>query len=97
MPQTVNVPTALAATTWTQVTTGDRAGNITFQNVGAENIWILGTVDNTAPTGGPKGVLIPPGQGIEGMTIAELFPDLTSPDRLFAFAPVGGVYVFYAA
>jgi hypothetical protein len=97
MPQTVSLPTALTQATWTQITDGDRSGNITFQNVGSDIIWILGAVDATAVTGGPKGILLHPGFGVNGKTIAELFPDLTSPDRLFAFAPVGSYYTFFAA
>lgn len=75
---------------WTQITDADVTGNITFQNRSQHPITIKATTDTTAPTNGNGGIVYGPGEGEQGKTIAELFPGLTSPDRLWGHAPLGG-------
>lgn len=85
-----NTPQALTAGAWTDISEEDITATFTFQNVGGDVIWLF--AGTSLPTGGPQGNLYDSGLGVTGKTLAELFPGLTSPTRLYALAPVGGYY-----
>ena len=88
MPQNTDI--VLAAAAWTQLTDADVAGPITFQNKTGDVIWVKATTDTTAPTNFNASVRYEPNEGEKKSTIAELFPGLTSPDRLWAWSQGGG-------
>lgn len=85
-----NTDITLAAGAWTQLTDADAAGDITFQNKTGDAIWVKATVDATTPTSFDGSIRYEPLEGEAGQTIAELFPGLTSPDRLWAWSHNGG-------
>ena len=83
MPQ--NTTIAVPAVTWTQLTDADIT-SITFQNVGSNHVVIKATTDGTAPTNSAGGFRYNPGQGERNVALADLFPGLTSRDRVWAWA-----------
>jgi hypothetical protein len=85
-----NTDITVAAATWTQLTDADVAGDITFQNKTGDAIFVKATVDTTAPTNFNGAIRYENLEGETGQTIAELFPGLTSPDRLWAWSHPGG-------
>jgi len=90
-----STPTAVtAAATWEDISGEDIAATFTFQNVGGNLIWLY--AGTALPTGGPRGIAYQGGEGEQGLTLAEFNPGVTSPTRLYAFAPVGGYYTLMA-
>ena len=90
---------SLTRDTWTSITANSLAA-LTAQNSGKNDVYILATVANTAPTGGPKGIRLKPGIGIDSTkTLAELFPGLATPAYVFAYceASAGTIFVSHAA
>jgi hypothetical protein len=85
-----NTDITLTAGAWTQLTNADAAGDITFQNKTGDAIWIKATVDATPPTTFDGSIRYENGDGEKVQTIAELFPGLTTPDRLWAWSHNGG-------
>jgi hypothetical protein len=81
---------AVAANTWTLLTDGAMTGNITVSSRYHYDIFFKPTTDGTTPTSMAGAVAYSPRMGETGKTIAELFPGLTSPDRLWGHAPLGG-------
>lgn len=77
-------------TTWTEITNAAVSTAITFQNISQVPITMKATTGSTAPTDGTGGVVYMPGQGEQGKTLAELFPGLSSPVRLWGNTPLGG-------
>lgn len=77
---TVDVP----AGEWTQLTNAD-AEIVTFQNVGGALAKLSATADETAPTTDAGALSYNPGQGEKSTALADLFPGLASPVRLWAF------------
>lgn len=90
MPQntTITVPRE----TWTLLTDADIT-SITFQNTSSNHIVIKATTDTTAPTSTAGGFRYNPGQGERNIAMADLFPGLAGADRLWAYAPDGGIVV----
>lgn len=82
--------TAGGITTWTELTNAAISTAITFQNISQVPITVKATTGSTAPSDGTGGVTYAPGQGEQGKTLAELFPGLSSPVRLWANSPLGG-------
>jgi len=84
--------TRLDRRAWTQLTDAD-ATNITFQVIEGP-VWIMGAVDATAPTtpdpASIGAIKYTAGQGELNVAVADLFPGLSSPDRVFAWAEFGG-------
>jgi hypothetical protein len=89
-----SLPQQLVPATWVDIGEEDITTTFTFQNVAGEDIWVF--AGTSLPTGGPRGILYKSGFGETGKTLAELFPGLSSPTRLYAFAPVGGTYTLSA-
>lgn len=85
-----NTDITLTAGDWTQLTDADAAGDITFQNKTGDAIWVKATTDATKPTSFDGAIRYEPWEGESLNTIAELFPGLTSPDRLWAWSHNGG-------
>lgn len=89
-----NTPQSLIAATWTDIGGEDITTTFTFQNVAGEDIWLF--AGTALPAGGPRGILYKSMMGQTGLTLAEIFPGLASPTRLYAYAPVGGAYTLSA-
>jgi hypothetical protein len=85
-----NTNVSVAAKTWTALTDGDVTGNITFQIASGTEFYIKATTDGTEPTNLNGALRYRPGEGETGKTIAEIFPGLTSPDRLWAYGTFAG-------
>lgn len=85
-----NTDITLTAGDWTQLTNADAAGDITFQNKTGDVIWVKATVDATKPTNFDGAIRYELWEGESVQTIAELFPGLTAPDRLWAWSHNGG-------
>ena len=85
-----NTTKTVAASTWVQLTNDDIAA-ATFQNNGSNAVFILATPDATDPTSTSGAIRYNPGAGERStVTLAQLFPGVTTPVRLFAYAPQGG-------
>lgn len=76
---------AVPANTWTLLTDGATTGNITISSRYHYDLFLKPTTDGTAPTTMAGAVAYYPRQGESGKTIAELFPGLTSPSRVWAY------------
>lgn len=85
-----NTDVTVAASSWTQLTDADASGPVTFQNKTGDVIWIKATVNTTAPTNFLGSIRYEPNEGEKKSTLAELFPGLTSPVRLWAWSQSGG-------
>lgn len=90
MPQ--NTTISIPAATWTLLTDAD-VTSITFQNASSNHIVIKATTDTTAPTSTAGGFRYNHGQGERNIAMADLFPGLSGADRLWAYAPDGGIVV----
>jgi hypothetical protein len=92
-----NTTKDVAASTWVQLTNDDIAA-ATFQNNGSNAVMIVATTDATDPTNSNDAIRYNPGAGERStVTFAQLFPGVTSPVRLFAYAPQGGqVFISHA-
>lgn len=90
MPQqtTISVP----ANTWTQLTDAN-VTTITFQNVGGDFVRIRATNGTTAPTGTLGALRYNPGQGERNIALTDLSPGISGANRVWAFAPAGGLVV----
>lgn len=82
----------LAPATWAELTDADVSA-ITFQNVGDDDVYIVVQTTDTMPTGTPvanNAYRYGPKTGEINVTLANMALGLTSPDRVFAYAPNGG-------
>lgn len=95
MPKNAYVP--VPAGDWVPLFDAD-APKATFQNVGDGALRIAATPDATAPTDDREGVVYAPGMGERAVALADLFPGVTSPVRLWAYAHVSacGAFVSHA-
>ena len=82
MPRNTTLPVPLE--TWTELTGGD-ATVVSFQNKGSMPIVVIATVDGTAPVA-VDGYSYGAGDGEFSMVLADAFPGLTSPVRLWAYS-----------
>jgi hypothetical protein len=87
-----NTTVSIPAATWTQLTDADIT-SLTFQNVGSNHVVIKATTDTEAPTTTDGGFRYNPGQGERNIAMSDMFPGITGADRVWAFAPDGGVVV----
>lgn len=91
-----NTTKTLTAETWTQLTDADISA-ITFQNRSQYDVLI--TVQNgaTAPTTFDDAIKYGPGQGERAVSLADLAPGVTTPNRVFAWSRVAAeVFVSHA-
>lgn len=82
----------LAPETWVQLTDADISA-ITFQNVGDDDVYIVIQTTVSTPTGSPGENICyryGPKTGERNVTLADMAPGLTSPDRVYAYAENGG-------
>lgn len=85
-----NAHVALPAGSFTELSNGeDIAGAVKVQNFGSGDIILVATVDATEPTTTGGGTLLKPGFGLND-TLANLFPGVTSPVRLWAYSAITG-------
>lgn len=92
------VVTFPATDVWTELTDGEDAGAVVaIQNRGPYAIRVLATVDGTAPEASDvDGWVYEPGEA-DARTLAEMFPGIDTPVRLWARGRAGGpVMVSYA-
>ena len=95
MAQNLNI--ALPKETWTQLSNADITA-LTVQNIGTDDVRIMGTVGAVAPTDVNDGILLPAGQGIKSTdTLAALFPGVAA-TRVYGYSVggPGGVFVSHA-
>lgn len=88
MPQNTNI--TVPANTWTQLTDAD-VTSITFQHVGkpGADLLVKATTDATAPTDATGALFYPYGMGERNVALSDLFPGISSRDRLWAFSSSG--------
>ncbi len=76
--------TSLHVTTaWSEISDADTA-TITVQNIGPHDIEIMATPTATPPASDVKGLRIPATFAVIGRTLAEVFPGVVTPVRLYA-------------
>lgn len=90
MPQNTTVQ---VTTNWTPLTDAD-VTSITFQNRGSLSMEVIATPNATAPLASDVGVIYDGGQGEANRLLADLFPGVTAPRRLWARADSGTRQVF---
>lgn len=73
------------ANSWVLLTDSDIT-EISFQNVGSNHVLIKGTNGATPPSTTAGAFRYNPGQGERKAALADLFPGVTSPNRLYAYA-----------
>lgn len=85
--------------TWTQLTDGDIATDITLALLSTGLVFLQATTDGTAPTTEDGLPLWSFGDGFKESTIAEVFTGVASATRIWAFAPNNDVeiYISHAA
>lgn len=78
-----NAPVALSSA-WTQLTAND-VTSITLQNIGGNDVQVMGTVGAVAPaaTESPTGLVLEYGVAILNRTMADLFPGVAA-TRVYA-------------
>lgn len=83
--------TVTVTRTWTQLTNAD-ATSITISNRGSEEIEIMGAASASAPAAsdGVVGILMERGTAVVNRTLADLFPGITTPVRVYARTHPGG-------
>ena len=94
MAQNLNI--ALPKETWTQLSNADITA-ITFQNIGQDDIVVMGTASAVAPTDVNDGIRYAVGYGEANKSLADLFPGITAV-RVYAYAvgAAGGAFVSHA-
>lgn len=80
-----NTTVTLTAGTWTQLTDADISA-LTFQNRSGYHMLVKATTDTTAPTDTAGAIRYNPGQGERNVLLADLFPGLTAPVRIWALS-----------
>ena len=79
---------AVPKNTFVQLTQGDVTA-LRFQNVGAGNLLIFGVVGAVAPADTDGGILYPPYTGEDAnVTLAQLFPDTPTANRVYAYSSI---------
>lgn len=92
-----NTTIDLTAATWVQLTDADVSA-ATFQNNGSNAVFVVATSDATAPSSTAGAIRYNPGAGERSsVALSDLFPGVTAPARLYAYAPNGGqVFISHA-
>ena len=81
--ETVSVP----ADTWTQLTDGD-VSSITFQVLGGEGVRVVAQNGAASdPSNAEDVIYYPPAHGERNVSLSDLFPGVTDPNRVYAYAP----------
>jgi hypothetical protein len=83
-----NSTVSLAPGTWVELTAGD-VTNITFQNVGDDDILVKAAVGAVAPADASGSFKYLPAQGEVNGAIAELFPGIAGANRVYAWSESG--------
>ena len=82
--------------TWSQLTNGDVSA-ITFQNQGPGDILVVATTSAAAPSTTSGTIRYKDGEGESNAALADLFPGVSSGDRVYAFgAGACSVFVSHA-
>jgi hypothetical protein len=77
----------LTANTWTLLTT-NAVTELRVSNLGMEPIWLQGTATDTPPANANGALPLHPGETLAGdLTLAELFPGVSSVARIYALSP----------
>jgi hypothetical protein len=83
-----NTTVVLPAQKWTQLTDAD-AASVTFQNIGQNDVLVMGRSSAAAPETSDGALLYEPNQGEKLIALATLFPGVTTPVRLYAYSGGG--------
>lgn len=82
MPQN----TSISVETAYELLTDDNVTEATFQNIGSQPIYILGTNGANKPADDLLGIVYRPGEGESKRSLADLFPGVAGVNRLWARA-----------
>ncbi|GAA0760795.1 hypothetical protein FHS52_001131 [Erythromicrobium ramosum] len=80
-------------TNWDLLTDAD-VTEVTFQNIGSEAIYVIGTSGDDEPDVDALGVQYGPGEGEAKCSLANLFPGVSGVNRLWAKAIYQNTIVF---
>lgn len=83
-----NTSVAVATATWTEITTADST-SVTFQNQTRAGLWVKATT-GSAPSDLLGAIFYGPGEGEANRAIADMFPGVTSANRVWVYAEDGG-------
>ncbi len=86
MPQTTTI--TLPAGEFVLLTDADVSA-LTFQNVDPDDLWLIGSVDETEPTSLEGALLVEHGDGGRNLALADLWPG-SAFVRVFAYSEPGG-------
>lgn len=83
---------------WTELTDSENAtGVVTLQNRGRYEVRILATTDGTAPSASSEAGWVYQKNEADARSLADMYPGLSTPVRLWAWSDNGGsVMVSYA-
>jgi hypothetical protein len=84
----------VARATWTQLTDGDIATDISLALLNDAKVFLQATTDGTAPTTADGLPLLRFGDGWSEATIAEKFPGVASATRVWAYSPNSAVDIY---
>lgn len=82
-----NTTMSLPQREWTELTDAD-VSSVTVQNQSGYDIYLLATA-GTAPSLLGGAILVQPYKIAEALSLASVWPGVTGPVRLFAYAPNG--------
>lgn len=83
-----NTAVTVATATWTEITTADST-SITFQNQTRAGLWVKATT-GSAPSDRLGAIFYAPREGEAARAIADMFPGVSSGDRIWVYAEDGG-------
>ena len=87
---------SLPARQWVELSSGEVAGQIAFQNRHARTLLVKPTADASAPSDEDGVVVYETGQGDRGY-LADMFPGMPGATRLWGWSAFGGkVFVSHA-
>ena len=78
---------------WAQLTNADVSA-ASFQNQGPGNLLVVATTLASEPTDTSGAILYKPGEGEKNSLLADLFPGVSSGDRLYGYAETAICRVF---
>lgn len=91
-----NTDLTVSPNDWTLLTNSN-VSSITFQNQSLPTIFLKATADTTKPTTALGSIEYALGEGERNVLLSDLFPGITSPVRLWAYANIAAtVFVSHA-
>jgi hypothetical protein len=91
-----NTDITVEANDWTLLTDSN-VSSVTFQNQSPTQIFVKATADTTKPTTALGSIEYGLGEGERNVLLSDLFPGITAPVRLWAYANLkANVYISHA-